>query len=136
MSSERMINTDVLVIGGGLAGCFAAIKAKEKDIDVTLVDKGYVSKTGGTPYAGDTMVFNPGWGHDLDAWMEQVSVVGEYVNNRQWNEIVFKESYERFKDLESYGVRFMEENGEVVRLPHPMSKLDLPDKYKFPPLVS
>ena len=30
----------------------------------------------------------------------------------------------------------MEENGEVVRLPHPMSTLDRPDKDKFPPLVS
>ena len=111
MSNENLFETDVLVIGGGLAGCFAAIKAKEQGADVILVDKGYVSKTGGTPYAGDTMVFNPDWGHDLDAWMEQVSVLGEYVNNRQWNEIVFRESYTRFKDLEAFGVRFMEENG-------------------------
>ncbi len=136
MPLENIIETDVLVIGGGLAGCFASVKAKEKGAEVILADKGYVSKTGGTPYAGDTMVFNPEWGHDLDAWMEQVSVLGEYVNNRQWNEIVFKESFDRFKDLESFGVKFMEENGEVVRLPHPMSTLDLPDKDKFPPLVS
>jgi succinate dehydrogenase/fumarate reductase flavoprotein subunit len=136
MSLENLIEADVLVIGGGLAGCFASVKAKEQGADVVLVDKGYVSKTGGTPYAGDTMVFNPEWGHDLDAWMEQVSVLGEYVNNRQWNEIVFKESYDRFKDLESYGVKFLEENDEVVRLPHPLSTLDMPDKDKFPPIVS
>ncbi len=136
MTTQHVVETDVLVIGGGLAGCFAAVKAKEQGADVTLVDKGHISKTGGSPYAGDTAVFNPEWGHNLDAWMEQVSVVGEYVNNREWNEIVFKDSYARFLDLKSFGVKFMEEDGEVVRLSHPMKNLDLPDKDKFPPLVS
>ena len=30
MASGNVFKTDVLVIGGGMAGCFAAIKAKEK----------------------------------------------------------------------------------------------------------
>ncbi|MBW1862222.1 MAG: twin-arginine translocation signal domain-containing protein, partial [Deltaproteobacteria bacterium] len=29
-----VVDTDVLVIGGGIAGTFAAIKAKEKGVDV------------------------------------------------------------------------------------------------------
>lgn len=34
------VETDVLVIGGGLAGCMAAIKAcEEEGVKVTLVDK-------------------------------------------------------------------------------------------------
>ena len=87
---QRDLSTDVLVpIGGGMAGCFAAIKAREQGRDVVLVDKGFVSKSGETPYAGDTVVFNEAWGHDLDAWLTQVSVVGEYLNDRRWNEIVF-----------------------------------------------
>jgi len=28
MPSENLVETDVLVIGGGIAGCFAAIKAR------------------------------------------------------------------------------------------------------------
>ena len=36
----KTIETDVLIIGGGLAGCMAAIKASEEDgVNVTLVDK-------------------------------------------------------------------------------------------------
>ena len=31
--------TDVLIIGGGLAGCMAAIKAAEWDVSVTIVEK-------------------------------------------------------------------------------------------------
>ena len=126
----------MLVIGGGMAGCFAAIKAREQGQDVVLVDKGFVSKSGETPYAGDTVVFNEAWGHDLDAWLTQVSVVGEYLNDRRWNEIVFRESYARFEDLRSWGVRFLEEDGEPVRLAHPLTQISLPDEDKFPPLVS
>ena len=36
-ASEQVIITDVLVIGAGIAGCFAAIKAKELDADVLMV---------------------------------------------------------------------------------------------------
>jgi succinate dehydrogenase/fumarate reductase flavoprotein subunit len=39
MMAENVIETGILVIGGGMAGCFAAIKAREKGVDVTLVDK-------------------------------------------------------------------------------------------------
>ena len=34
------ITTDVLVLGGGLAGCFAAIKAAEKGAKVIIVAEG------------------------------------------------------------------------------------------------
>ena len=113
-----MIECDVLVIGGGMAGCFAAVKAREQGLNVLLVDKGYVSRSGETPYAGDTAVFDPDWGHDMDQWLTQVNVVGEYVNNRHWNELVFRDSRERFADLRSWGVRFLRE-GRRVRAPAP-----------------
>ena len=116
MSLENIVETDVLVIGGGMAGCFAAIKAKEQGIDVTLVDKGYAGKSGQTPFAGSYAVFHPEWGHNLDGWMEQINTVGEYVNNRKWTEIGFKDSYDRYQDLVSWGVEFeKDEDGEVRR---------------------
>ena len=133
---SALIACDVLVIGGGMAGWFAAIKAREQGLNVLLVDKGYVSKSGETPYAGDTAVFDPGWGHDLSQWLEQVNVVGEYMNNRHWNELVFRDSRERLADLRSYGVKFLEKDGEVVRLAHPHANVELPDTHKFPPTVS
>jgi len=36
---ETVIETDVLVIGGGMAACFAAVKAREQGVNVTLVSK-------------------------------------------------------------------------------------------------
>ena len=103
---RRLFEADVLVVGGGLAGCTAAIKAREAGASVILVDKGYVGKSGQTPFAGSYCVFNPEWGDDLDAWMQQIGSVGEYVNNRTWTEICLKESFERYSELLSWGVKF------------------------------
>ena len=39
-------DTDVLIIGDGIAATFAAIKAREQGAKLTLVDKGYVGRSG------------------------------------------------------------------------------------------
>ncbi|MBW1766840.1 MAG: FAD-binding protein [Deltaproteobacteria bacterium] len=107
MKIENLVETDVLVIGGGMAGSFAAIKAREKGVDVAIVDKGYAGKSGSSPYAFWYVVYNPEWGHDLKPWMDYVNSLGEYLNNRGYTERVFKESYDRYQDMVSYGVEFM-----------------------------
>jgi len=92
MTAENVVDSDILVIGGGMAGCFAAIKSREQGLDVTLVDKGYVGKTGATHLSeGDLRVFNPEWGHNLNIWMDQINRNCEYINNRQWTETVLKD---------------------------------------------
>jgi len=39
IGQEETIISDVLVLGGGLSGCFAAIAAARKGLSVTLVEK-------------------------------------------------------------------------------------------------
>ena len=43
---EQEIDTDVLVIGGGIAGCWAAISAARQGVRVALLEKGDVSRSG------------------------------------------------------------------------------------------
>ncbi len=43
---ERVIDTDVLILGGGAAGCGAAMAAKKKGVHVTLVEKGKLESSG------------------------------------------------------------------------------------------
>ncbi len=43
---RRSSESDVLVLGGGLSGCFAAIAAARKGLSVVVVEKGAAEKSG------------------------------------------------------------------------------------------
>jgi succinate dehydrogenase/fumarate reductase flavoprotein subunit len=114
MSVEHIVETDVLIIGGGIAGLFAAIKAREEGLDVTLVDKGYAGKSGSSIAAsGSWLVFNPEWGHHLDTAMNFVNKRSEYINNREWSRIVVEESWATYQDLVDWGVEFPAGSDEI-----------------------
>jgi len=121
MAEERMIETDVLVIGGGIAGAFAAIRAREKGLNVTLVDKSYMGKSGSTAGAGmGFMVFNADSECDLDLAMKRTAERSEYINHREWTEIRLKESWAVYESLVSWGVEFPVENekyGTLIKGP-------------------
>jgi succinate dehydrogenase/fumarate reductase flavoprotein subunit len=133
-TAEYRLEADVLVVGGGIAGCFAAIKAREQGAKVLLVDKGFAGKSGQTPYARGFMAFNPEWDHKLDAWMNYINKTSEYVNNRTWTEITITESYARYQDLIAWGVQFKKgEDGQPMRHPAPpgvTDSLEIDDKTK------
>ncbi len=110
------IQTDVLVIGGGMAGWFAADKARAQGASVLLVDKGYVGKAGQSPLAGSMIVFNEEWGDDPDEQIEAAARAGEYLAERDWARLVLRNSYDRYLDLLSWGVRFeTNEDGTPLR---------------------
>jgi succinate dehydrogenase/fumarate reductase flavoprotein subunit len=106
MPSENVIESDVLVIGGGIAGLLAAIKAREAGVNVILVEKGYTGRTGASLFVGGFSLFNPEWGHKLDEWMAQIAQTGDYLNNPEWTEITLKSSYDIYRALQSWGVPF------------------------------
>ena len=43
---REAVESDVVVLGGGLAGCFAAIAAARKGLRVALVEKGATERSG------------------------------------------------------------------------------------------
>ena len=91
---QELIKADVLVVGGGIAGCFAAIKAKEKGANVVIVDKGSVGKAGQTPHGNTFAAFNPEV-HDIDQWMHVCNTTGDYMNDRDWSMITYTQSTAR-----------------------------------------
>jgi succinate dehydrogenase/fumarate reductase flavoprotein subunit len=114
-SIERCITTDVLVIGGGMAGMFAAIKAREQGLDVTLTDKAYVGKAGSTAYAEGDILFFRRSKDSLEEWLDIISKRCEYINNRKWDEICLTEAEDRYNDLVSWGVQFWEKDGRQYK---------------------
>ncbi|AKS45863.1 Succinate dehydrogenase/fumarate reductase, flavoprotein subunit [Octadecabacter temperatus] len=116
MTKERVMKTDVLVIGGGIAGGYAAIKAADAGASVTLIDKGYMSRSGQSPYVDSFLVFNEDWGDNLDEWMDMIGQVGEHVNHREWTKAGFVESHDRYEELVEWGVEFAKhDDGTLFR---------------------
>ena len=105
---EKRMECDVLVIGGGIAACFAAIKAAEAGASVIMADKGYVGRSGQSPYADSFLVFDPST-QDLDAAMEEINRHSEYLNNRFWTQTCLENSVARYQDLLAWGCQFTSE---------------------------
>ncbi len=103
-SEEMRISTDVLVIGGGMAGAFAAVRAKKAGLDVTLVDKGTVGRSGATPWANTFSVFDEAAGDDRDEWISGVRSSSEYVNNLDWLDQMLDESKARWEEINEWGM--------------------------------
>jgi len=119
--SERRINTDVLIIGGGFGGLFAAIRAKQNNAgDVLIVDKGGVGMSGKSSMAaGATLFFMPEMGDDLDAWMNGVFQGQSGLCNQDFVESCLTQSENRLREFEKLGVVWSKGlNGErLLRLP-------------------
>ena len=65
----EVITTDVLIIGGGIAGLVTAIKTKEHDVDVLIVEKQTTGWSGKAPKTGALLwVMTPE--DDLDDFIE------------------------------------------------------------------
>ncbi len=97
------IDTDVLVIGGGYAGAFAAVEAKKSGQNVVLVDKGTVGRSGQTPWANGFNVFDAAAGDDEETMRTGVATASEYLNNPDWLELQFEDSKLRWDDMTEWG---------------------------------
>lgn len=106
MKHLPIIDTDVLVIGGGMAAMFAALKAKNDGARVTVVDKGYAGLSGQSPYADGYAYVAPDG--DLEKVVQKDTVLCEYLNERDWCAISMSEAYDRLQEIKGMGVDFFE----------------------------
>jgi succinate dehydrogenase/fumarate reductase flavoprotein subunit len=123
MKKENKVTTDVLVIGGGMAALFAAIKAKEAGSTVVLVDKGYAGRSGQSPYADGFLSFDPKV-HNLDEAIAYASQMGEYVNNKNFTQQALEGCEEAFSDLVAWGVEYYKNDDGSPRKLGPPIKAD------------
>jgi len=104
--NQEIIETDVLVIGGGIAGTFAAIKAKEQGVDVTLAEKGTIGKSGLTPFFATWCRFDKSKGFTKQQYVDEIAKTGEYLTNRDYAELFVDYSMDVYNDMKSWGVKY------------------------------
>jgi succinate dehydrogenase/fumarate reductase flavoprotein subunit len=116
---ERYIDTDILVVGGGSAGCLAAIRAKEVDpsLDVTVFEKGNLMYSGCIARGMDALniVAIPGF-TTPELYVEANTIACERVVDAPPSYLMAERSYELLKKLESWGVYFPKKNGRYETL--------------------
>lgn len=114
MQDLQEVKADVLVVGGGLAGCWAAIRARQGGGQVVLAGKGPVGWTGQSKFAsGDAKCLLSG--EDLREWVEEIVVGGDYLNDQRWIELVLTETYLFVQQMEAFGCHFEREDGGLRR---------------------
>lgn len=99
---DKIIKCDVLVVGAGQAGLFAAIKAKEQGAEVVLTDKGLAGRAGQSQNISSMCVFDPDE-DDIEQWMNSSATHNDYIADPKWIRLVYEESKARWEDLGTYG---------------------------------
>ncbi|MBI2957778.1 MAG: FAD-dependent oxidoreductase, partial [Chloroflexi bacterium] len=114
--ATREYQTDLLIIGGGLAGTFAAIKARDAGVEnLLLVDKATVGRSGCSTFAAGVITAWFPW-DNLDDWIRETVEHGEYLNDQEWLDVLYTQGYPRILDLEAWGVELVRnEKGEIAR---------------------
>jgi succinate dehydrogenase/fumarate reductase flavoprotein subunit len=90
---------DVLVIGGGPAGTWAAIKAAEAGVDVILADKGYTGASGATASAGTGVWYVDDIPELREAAMVKREQIGGHLTDRTWMSRVLDDTIVRMDEL-------------------------------------
>jgi L-aspartate oxidase len=103
--------TDVLVIGSGIAGLFAALKCANF-AQVTIVTKKQRTESN-TNYAqgGIAGVMDPK--DSYEKHIEDTIIAGANLGNRKMIEILVKEGPDRIKELMELGARFTKKDGKL-----------------------
>lgn len=127
MERQRLIETDFLIVGGGPAGCIAAIRAKEinPDIRVTVVEKAEISRSGSAGRGMDALnnVVIPGVS-TVDEYVEAVSIIADGVIDPAISRVIGERSFGILKRLEQWGLSFpRDEKGDyIVNQFHPKGR--------------
>lgn len=96
------LSTDVLVVGGGMAACWAAISAARAGARVVLVDKGFVGTSGVTATGGPNH-----WWVAPEGEKRRVAVEERYARSfglaeRAWMARIIEETWRALPELATY----------------------------------
>ncbi len=119
----QIITTDVVVVGGGAAGCYAALQLSKKKIETVIVCKGLVGKSGASLFAGNLVIGGGLLGNTPEQGSNTAEFLIKYHNQflidqnwakrcGQWIENVY------YPELEEAGLYFRrDDDGNVVTNP-------------------
>ena len=116
---ENELSADVLVVGGGIAGCHAAINAAKRGAKVVLLEKGATIRSGcsgaGVDHWGAAYT-NPCCTADLERAASSSEKRRPWANG-MLSYITMRESWDALLDCEGMGMNFRDEDDEFAGSP-------------------
>lgn len=112
----RQLEADVLVIGGGPAGTWAAVTAAAKGSRVVLADKGYCGSSGATAPSGTGV-----WYVEPNAELRREAKLSRYelggrLQDLRWMDRVLDRTYQNMNTLSEFGYPFpLDDRGNHYR---------------------
>ncbi len=114
VKTPEIVDCDVLCIGGGFGGAWAALRAAELGARVVLVEKAYVSRSGASTMSGGITTC-PRPGDDLGPWIEEFVTRGDYMCNQFWTRRLLEGQRDRVQQLEAWGVPISRDASGSIR---------------------
>lgn len=117
----KVFTSDVLVIGGGMAGIPAAISAKEEGADVLLVEKAYVGLAGQSSRGGNGMMALPKEA-DIEKYVAYITDnTAKFLNDQDALRNYAENVYPTIVKLKEWGVDLTtDKNGELAFFDNPV----------------
>lgn len=109
MGNVEIVEADFLILGGGAAGCMAAIKAAQvaPSLNVVLMEKAEISRSGAAGRGMDALnnVVIPGIG-TVEQYVEAIQVISDGILEPTISRVIGERSFGILQLLEEWGLEF------------------------------
>lgn len=109
MRVDEVVESDFLILGGGVAGCMAAIRAHELDptLRVVVLEKAEISRSGAAGRGMDALnnVVIPGVGTP-EEYVEAIEIVADGILDPTISQVIAERSFGILRKLEHWGCHF------------------------------
>lgn len=102
---------DVILVGCGVAGCFVALHLPD-DWNILMITKSDIEESDSFLAQGGICVLKSD--DDYDSFFEDTLKAGHYENRKESVDMMIRSSRTVIDELVSFGVSFMQENGEFL----------------------
>ena len=111
----QVVETGVLVIGGGAAAVRTALAASAANVDTILISKGPIGKSGATPMAGGAVALPIGDPRDnSEVYYRDHMKAGRGLADPDLARVQTEDAATRVLEMVDYGVNFLRKDGRFV----------------------